>query len=102
MDLTPDHFATSSHPASNGNLRKPFFEWLDLIEAVRGAELAGAMIDNLASLFPDDPGSHLWNESPTYNHSIYQLLLHSEPFRDNPKDSGEASNGMVLHVSQGQ
>lgn len=102
MNLSPEHFATSSHPASNGNLRKPFFEWLDIVEGVRGVEVASAMINNLASMFPDDPGSHLWNESPTYNHAIYQLLLHSEPYRDDPKDSGEAINGMVLHISSSQ
>ena len=102
MDLTPDHFATSSHPASSDNLRKPFMQWLDLIEAVRGAELTGAMIDNLASLFPDDPGSYLWNESPAYNHAVYQLLLYTEPSRDRTMDSGEAINGMVLHLSSSQ
>lgn len=77
-------------------------QWLDLIEAVRGAELAGAMINNLASMFPDDPGSHLWNESPSFNHAIYQLLLRSEPFRDRTMDSGEQSNGVVLHLSSSQ
>lgn len=89
-------------PASSSNLRKPFIQWLDVVDAVRGAELAGTMIDNLASLFPDNSGSYLWNKSPTFNHAIYQLLLHSEPFRGEPKDSREAINRMFFHTSSSQ
>lgn len=71
--LSPDHFATSSHPAASDNLRRPFFGWLDLIEAVHGESIATALINNLASLFGNDPGQVLWGLSPDDN---FRILLH--------------------------
>lgn len=71
--LTPDHFATESHPASSDNLRRPFFGWLSLIEAVHGEEVGTNLINNLASLFGEDPGQVLWGLSPDDN---YRILLH--------------------------
>lgn len=71
--LSPDHFATESHPAAGDNLRRPFFGWLDLIEAVRGESIATALINNLASLFGYDPGDKPWQLSPDDN---FRILLH--------------------------
>ena len=73
--LSPDHFATSSHPAASDNLRRPFFGWLDLIEAVHGESIATALINNLASIFGDDPGDKLWQLSPDDNFRILAHLL---------------------------
>jgi len=71
--LAPDHFATSSHPAASDNLRRPFLAWLDLIEAVHGENVGTTLINQLASLFGDDPGDKLWQLSPDDN---FRILAH--------------------------
>lgn len=102
LSLTPDHFETSSHPASSDNLRRPFFEWVDIIEAVQGSAVAGAMINDLAAILPGDPGGYLWTETPFCNYALFQLLLAKELSRGTPWGSGERSNGMVVHASSSE
>ena len=73
--LAPDHFATESHPAASDNLRRPFFGWLDLIEAVHGEDVGTTIINKLASLFGNNPGDKLWHLSPDDNFRILAHML---------------------------
>lgn len=87
--LTADHFETASHPRETGNRRQPFLCWVDVVEQFCGTEVASVMLNQLASLYPDDPLGTMWSSSPDINLASFLTCL--EPFRGEQWNGGTRS-----------